>query len=289
MSTLFFIIAFFSLFCTGNGMGIFACITYLILGGLLKAAENGAFRPKTKIDRRDWWYEKYKNWWGCSTFPPPDNINYSHYDENARCVANTSCKAYGGIIPPKDEQERFARTLGIKTKQSEIEKKAPSYYATYLIKEFKKQLPVCDYNTNPNSLRFKQRDSIILKDHIEKEIYKSFKICDIEDKDLPYTYYDFFPCVGEDINTYLKYLPTQQRIEIEQYCKEFFKKEINYLLNKKKKEFEEETLYNLFYNGKRLVGSKQIRPRAEREAENERYYREILDNFEDDFNKIIRR
>ena len=282
---MFFILAFFSLFCTGNGMGIFACILYLILGGLLKAAENGAFRPKTKIDRRDWWYVKYKNWWGCSTFPPPDNINYSHYDENARCVANTSCKAYGGIIPPKEEQERFARSLGIKTKQSEIEKKAPSYYATYLIKEFKKQLPIPD----PKDYDI-LRDCSKLEQHIEKEIYKSFKICDIEDKDLPYTYYDLFPYVGEDINVYLRCLPTQKRIDIEQYCKDFLKKEISCLVQDSTKvDCMTKLKYESWNKLRRDLGEEELSPISEKQLKSEKYYKEILDNFEDDFNKIIRR
>ena len=122
LSSMFFVLAPFALFCSEDGNGLLLCPVFIALGFLLKHIENkksNATQLVVKVDSRKFWewhYDKRVS----STLSNKESLgdlSIAIKDDEARTWATSMCRYHNAWIPPEEEQERMARERGFITKK----------------------------------------------------------------------------------------------------------------------------------------------------------------------------
>lgn len=124
LSTMFFILTPFGLFCTGNGTGLITGTVFLLLGFLFRWIADGGLEraTATKVSSETFWRMHFTNrYYGSGNVT--ENLNRPYISpEDAKGWADDVTRANGGI-PPSDERfEEIAKELGIETRKARLEK-----------------------------------------------------------------------------------------------------------------------------------------------------------------------
>ena len=128
LSSLFFILSPFALFCSEDGNGLILCPVFIILGFVFKWAENNGSSSGAvvKVEPQKFWEWHYKDRMR-NTLAEKDSISdglMALKDKEARDWATTICGYHNAWVPPEVKQEQIARENGVITEQMVKEKSA---------------------------------------------------------------------------------------------------------------------------------------------------------------------